>query len=601
MRRLRRTLAALLAAVLLVLLLAVTGAALRLDLGWPAVAALAAAAALLYAAVDRLARRVPRRTILEVDLRSGVRERAADGPLARRASGRRPALRDVADALRRAASDRRVAALVARVGPGGMGPAAAEEIRAAVHAFRASGKRAVAHADSLGEGSNGTVGVWLASAFDQVWLQPQGDVALVGLHGRTPFLRGLLDRLGVVPRLAHRKEFKSAMYLFTERSMPAPQRAETERLLGSLLDEMVAGIAADRRLDEAEVRALVERGPLLGHEAVAARLVDGLKHRDEVLDRLEREVRGRRLALGRYLERAGRPERRGAAIALVHGTGLIETGHSRFRLWPPGPSMGADDLTEALRAARRKKGVRAVLFRIDSPGGSAVASEAIRREVELCGQAGKPVVAVMGNVAASGGYWVAMSAAKIVARATTLTGSIGVVGGKLVTGQAWERAGIRWDGVERGDHAGMWSADRDFSDAEWGRVQAWLDHVYQEFTGAVAAARGLAPEAVEALAGGRVWTGREAHARGLVDAIGGWAEAVALARELAGIAPGKPVRIVEPARRRRLARLLGRDEAGEELAAATGAAAAVLADVVAAAAAPPPPGPVRLDLVEPFG
>jgi len=227
--------------------------------------------------------------------------------------------------------------------------------------------------------------------------------------------------------------------------------------------------------------------------------------------------------------------------------------------------MGSDDVTGALRAARRDRRVKAIVLRIDSPGGSAVASEAIRREVVLAGEAGKPVIASMGNVAGSGGYWIAMSAARIVARATTLTGSIGVVWGKFVTAGAFEKIGIRYDGVDRGAHAGMWDGDRDFEEEEWTRLQDFLDDVYDAFVARVAEARGLSPERVEEVAKGRVWTGRDARERGLVDAIGGFPEALDLAREAAGLPAGARVRVVPFPRRGRLGRLLRRRTSSEDV------------------------------------
>lgn len=586
MKRTRAALWALFGALLLWLGLAAWSSDFRLGAGWWTVAALAVAAVAVQGLAGRLARRVARGTVLELDLTGGVGEKRPDSLLARLRPSGGLVLRDVSDALRRAAGDRRVAGLIARIGAGGIGPAATEEIRAAVAAFRGAGKRAVAFAESLGEGGNGTLGVWLASAFDEAWLQPMGDVSLVGLRLRTPFLRGFFERLGVVPSFGHRKEYKSAKYVLTEREMPAPQREESERLLDSILGEVVAGIAAGRGLPEAEVRALVDRGPFLGEEAIAAKLVDGHRYRDEVVDAATDGRQGRLLDLGVYLRRAGRPDRKGPAIAIVTATGAIESGRGRWRPFPAGHTMGSDDVTEALRAARKSKKVRAILFRVDSPGGSAVASEAIRREIVLAGKEGKPVVATMGNVAGSGGYWISMAAARIVARPTTLTGSIGVVWGKFVTAGAFGKAGIRTDGVERGEHAGMWAADRDFTEEERARLEVWLDAVYDEFVDRVAADRGLDRAAAEAVAKGRVWTGRDAHARGLVDVLGGFPEALAAAREAAGIAAEKPVRVVTFPRRGRFARLFRKRESSEDVAAAF----AALAGGVAL------PGPVYMDL-----
>ncbi len=571
MRKPARLCRVVLVGVFLWLLLALASPDLRPVGGWWSVLGLGVVALALLWLSGVLSRHVRRGTVLELDLTHGVAEQRRGSLLARFGGARDGiVLRDVSDALRRAGKDPRVGGLVAKIGAGPIGPAAVEEVRAAVLSFRKAGKKAVAFAESLGDGTNGTLGAWLASAFEEAWMQPMGDVSFVGLRMRVPFLRGFFDKLGILPRLDHRKEYKSAKYVLTEHEMPPPHREETARLLDSILGEVVRDVAEGRGLEEAEVRALLERGPMLGEAAVAARLVDGLRYRDEVVDAATGGRRGRLLDMGVYLARAGRPDRKGARIALVTATGAIESGRSRWRPFPSGFTMGSDDVTEALRAARRAKKVRAIVFRIDSPGGSAVASEAIRREIVLATKANKPVVATMGNVAGSGGYWIAMAATKIVARPTTITGSIGVVWGKFVTAGAYAKVGIRFDGVDRGEHAGIWASDRDFTDAEWECLQSFLDGVYDAFLDRVAADRGLDRVKVEEVAKGRVWTGRDAIERGLVDALGGFPEALALAKEQAGLAPDASVQVVTWPRRRRLARVFRRRENSEDLAMALG-------------------------------
>jgi len=553
----RRRLVAALAWIALALAVLVAGLLLvGLLSGWTGLAVLAAAFVVLGLVGARLGRYVPRRAILEVDFERGVVERHPDDPPARMAGRRALVLRDVVDGLVRAAGDRRVAAVLARVGPSGIALAQAQEIRDAVKAFRASGKRAVAFCETLGEGRSAAADTVLAAAFDEVWLQPTGDVGFHGVLLRLPFLRGLLDTLGVRPQLDHRREYKDAKYLFTETEMPGPQRESLTSILGSRTEQVVRSIAGDRGLDEERVRALMDDGPFLGAEAKEAGLVDGLAYRDEVVERLRKETGGKLFYLDRYVKRAGRPHRRGPTVALVYGVGGVDRGRNGFRYAPPGPTMGSDDVTTALRRAAESKRVKAIVFRVDSPGGSAVASDAIWREVARARDEGKPVVVSMGNVAGSGGYFVAAAADRIVAQPATLTGSIGVVWGKFVTRDAWAKAGIRWEELGEGANAAFWSSGTEFDERGEARLGAFLDGIYDDFKSKVAEGRGLSAEAVEEVAKGRVWTGAQAVENGLVDETGGLHRAIEIAKERAGVPEEKGVRVKEFVARHPVAELL---------------------------------------------
>jgi protease IV len=504
---------------------------------------------------------VPRQTILELDLERDLVEWLPQDPVAHALHGRKPAVRDVVDALHRGAEDDRVLALVARVGSGALGFGQVEEIRDAVTAFRASGKPAVLFSETFGEVGPGNGGYYLATAFDEVYLQPSGDLGLTGLIAETPFLRGTLENLDVEPRLDQRHEYKSAMNTFTEEQYTEPHREATEEVLQTVYGSIVRAIAAARQLPDAQVRELVDRGPLLGEEAVQAGLVDRLAYRDEVFESLRTRVGADAefLFVDRYLSRAGRPHRRGETIALIYGVGAVQRGESEFSAAFGGLAMGSETVTRAFHQAIDDPSVRAIIFRIDSPGGSYVASDAIWREVVRARAAGKPVIATMGNVAASGGYFVAMAADRIVAQPSTLTGSIGVVGGKMVTRDLWNRLGVSFDEVEVGANAGIYSVLQDFTPEEWSRMQAWLDRVYQDFVGKVAEGRQMTPEQADQVARGRVWTGLDAHRLGLVDELGGFTTALHLARDAAGITPEERVRIrVFPAERTLLQVLLDR-------------------------------------------
>ena len=483
--------------------------------------------------------------ILNVDLTQGLAEGSHGDRLLRLLVGAEPTLRDVLDGIETAASDPRVQVLLARVGDDELGLGKIQELRDAVAAFRAKGKFAMAYADSFAEFGPGTRPYYLATAFDEIWLQPMGNVGLTGLYAEIPFFRGTLDLLGVAPEFDHREEYKTAINSLTETKMTPPHRKEVDALLSSIAGQIVRGIAEGRKLPEAEVREAIDRGPLLADEALRAKLVDRLGYRDEVLARAHaRAGSGAELTgLTTYLDRAGRPHSEGAKIALISGSGLIQRGAGSASPLTGSRVMAATEIARAFRAAVRDRAVRAILFRVDSPGGSVVASESIWREVVFARERGKPVVVSMGDVAGSGGYYVAAAADKIVAEPATLTGSIGVLAGKVVVADLFRKLGVSTDSAQIGANAAMFSNTSDFSERAHSRLEAFLDEAYKGFKDRVASGRQMSQEAVEEVAKGRVWSGEDAKARGLVDALGGYAVALRLAKEAARIPLDAPVKL----------------------------------------------------------
>ena len=514
---------------------------------------------------------VPSPAVLEANFETPLAEYVPDDPVARALFGERPSLRDVLDALTRASEDRRVKGLIARVGAAPLGMAQVQELRDAIRRFREHKKFAVAFAETFGEFGPGGNAYYLATAFDEIWLQPSGDVGLTGVLAEAFFLRGTLDKLGITPRLDHRYEYKNAMNIFTERKFTPAHREATERVVKSFASQMLRGIAEGRRMSEEQVRALVDRGPLLGPEALNAKLVDGLAYREQVYDKVkERAGKGAKvIPLMEYLQRAGRPHTRGKTIALIYGVGGVQRGKSGFDPVFGELVMGSDTVASAFRQAIEDKEVRAILFRIDSPGGSYVASDTIWQETVRARKAGKPVIASMGNVAGSGGYFVAMAADKIVAQPGTITGSIGVLGGKMLTTGFWQKLGITWDEVHEGANATFWTGTSDYTPAQWARFQAWLDRIYDDFTSKVAEGRRLPKQRVLEIAKGRIWTGEDAKALGLVDELGGFDVALRLAKQAAGIPEKEEVRLkLFPPRKSLLEvimeRLTGREPQEEE-------------------------------------
>ncbi len=558
--------------------------------------------------------------ILELDLTDGIAEGPPQDPVAALLTIRRMRLPDLLEGLKRAGADDRVRALVVKVGGSKIGLAKIQELRAAVLEFRQSGKLAVAWAESFGDFVRGNLPYYLATGFDRVYLQPSGTLGITGVAVEQVFLRGALDKLGIGFEGAKRHEYKSATDQLTETGFTGPAREAMARLAESVTEQLAAAIAEGRRLSAQQARSLLSRGPFLAGQAVSEGLVDALHYRDEVYDQVRKEVGHEATLL--YLHRYQRmhsltdlPRRlqgdlplggRDRFVAMIYAHGVIR--HGRSGRGPFGSGMGSDTVAAALRAAAADDRAGAVVLRVNSPGGSPTASDVIWREVVRVRSAGKPVVVSMGDVAASGGYFISAPADVIVAQPGTITGSIGVIMGKPVLREMFGRAGISTDSITDGAlNATMFSASRPFSEAEWARIDEWLDAMYADFTEKVSSGRRLPAERVHELARGRVWSGADAVANGLADSTGGMREAVAIARKRAGLPLDAPVRVyprlgpleqLRPAEssEARPAAALG----GSPLGSALGSLAAAFLDgwgpawQFAAAAGLPPYGPLML-------
>jgi protease-4 len=439
---------------------------------------------------------------------------------------------------------------VVKVGGSRIGLARVQEFREAIGAFRETGKLTVAWSESFGEFTGGNVPYYLATAFDRIYLQPSGALGLTGVAVEQIFLHDALAKLGVGFESAKRHEYKSAADNLTERGFTGPAREAAERLAVSIAEQITSAIAERRGKTAEQARALLDRGPFLAEDALAEGLVDALGYRDEVYADVRKEA-GADASLqyvGRYqrahalTQRARKlPNPREHFVAVIHATGPIRQGRSG-RSPLGGSSIGSDTVSAALRSATTDDRVRAVLLRVNSPGGSAVASDTIWREVVRTRAAGKPVVVSMGDVAASGGYYIAMAADVIVAQPGTITGSIGVIMGKPVFQEAFEKVGITTDSVSVGRGANMFAPAHPFSEDDWQRINAWLDEIYRDFTSKVASGRRMTTEQVHEVARGRVWTGADAAQNGLVDELGGMAAAAEIARRRAGLPARAPLR-----------------------------------------------------------
>ncbi|MGW1340020.1 signal peptide peptidase SppA [Kribbella sp. NPDC002412] len=482
--------------------------------------------------------------LLELDLTRGVLETPPASPVAAFRARHLPTLRELVAALRKGARDDNVVGLVAHVGGHRLSLAQVQDLREAVADFRTSGKAAVAWTESFGETGHGTVPYYLATAFDEIWLQPSGDLAITGISVQAVFVRGALDKAGVIPQFGKRREYKTAADTFTEKEMTEPAREMASRLAESAYEQIVEGIAVRRRLDAARVRELVNTAPLPAQTGLEVGLIDRLGYRSDVYDELRKGLgETTRLLAERYIRRGPRtlqdlrkqlPWPQKPVVAVVRISGGITVGrNSNSPLG--GPGSGSDTVGAALRAVADDEKVRAVVLRVDSPGGSYVASDAIRNEVLRLRSTGRPVIASMGSVAASGGYFVSMPADVIVAQPGTITGSIGVLSGKGVVRDALGRIGISQEAVSEGDNARMYSAQEEFTDEQWARLEETLDRIYKDFVAKAAQDRGLPEQQLEGLARGRVWTGADAHSRKLVDELGGFQHALTIACNRAGL------------------------------------------------------------------
>jgi len=505
-------------------------------------------------------------TILSLELGQSLAEASPADPYAKLFFEETPSLRDVLDALQRAGDDPRIKGVFARIASDEAATATVQELREAIAAFRAKGKFAIAFADTFGEFSPGNRAYYLATAFDEVWLQPLGTVGLTGLRVESPFFRGTLDKLGVEPRLDHRSEYKSAMNMMTDKAMGAPQREEYTAIVASIFGQIRRDLATARHIGEGDIDRIIDGGPYQASEADKLRLVDHVGYRDQAIAAARTRAGGTAALLRplAYLDRAGRPNREGPTIAVIYGTGVIQRGESTDNPLSGSGVLGAETVAHAFRSALADPKVRAILFRINSPGGSAVASETIWRETARAREANIPVVVSMSDVAGSGGYYIAAAADKIVAQPATLTGSIGVVAGKMVVGGLWDKLGVTWGAVEQGKNAGMFSTLEDYTPQGEQHFESFLDTVYAGFKDRVAAGRRLDKATVETIARGRVWTGEDAKSRGLVDALGGYDTALRLARTAAHLDAEAPITLrtyppEQDAREQLLAHLLGRD------------------------------------------
>ena len=511
---------------------------------------------------------LPREVVLSLRLAGPIAEVTADDPLAEMMGEEATSLRHLREALVRAAEDDRVAGLRLRVDSIGGGFATAQELRSLISRVNAAGKWTAAYMDTAGEFSSGNLVYYVASACDEVSINPQGDLNLIGLSSRVPFVRGTFDKLDIRPEFPGRGAYKTARFMYTNTEFTPAHREMIEWLISSIMEQMMQGIGDGRGLPADEVRDLVDRAPFIGAESVEVGLVDRMEDWGAFTKRIEEKApHAKVVSVNSYLKRGHKPHS-GPKIAVVTAVGTIMRGSSGESMNPlfGGSVMGSDTISKAFRDVRKAKGVKAVVFRIDSPGGSAIASEIIRQEMIRTAEK-MPVVVSMSNVAGSGGYWIACGAQRIVADPGTITASIGVFAGHLNTSGFWSnKLGVTYGRVDDGLNADIYGELEDWTDEQRAVVDRMLDRIYDDFVARVSESRGMSLEAVDAVGRGRVFTGVQALENGLVDVLGGFDEALAEAKRLADIEPDAKVRLVEYPRVLPWWRQFAKRRAGEDAA-----------------------------------
>jgi protease IV len=488
---------------------------------------------------------VPSKSMLVLEVGGDLTENAPTDVVAYLRGGRTPTIRSVVETVRKAKVDRRVDALMLK--PTGFSSpywGKVQELRDAVVDFKASGKPVYAYLEYADDRT-----YYLATAANRIFLMPSATLDLTGVATYALFLRGTFDKVGVVPDMHHIGDYKTAINAYTEKTYTPAHKQMDEWLNRDLFEQIVQAVAEGRSKSAADVRALVDEGPFLAEEALRAGLIDEIAYEDQAVQTL-RDTRGGSMPALEAEDYArvslsSLGLNRGPRVAVVYASGAIVGGRGGYDPLN-GETVGSDALIEAIRDARKDSSVRAIVLRVDSPGGSATASDAIWRELMLTRDERKdrPLIVSMSDLAASGGYYIAMPGEVIVAQPSTLTGSIGIFGGKLVTGGVYEKLGAHIEATSIGRHAEMGSPARPFNASELQKVQAQLRSFYTEFIRKAAESRKTSPDRIDSLAQGRVWTGRQAKENGLVDELGGLDRAIAIAKERAHIDLSSDVELV---------------------------------------------------------
>lgn len=477
-------------------------------------------------------------TVLKMNLSSGLYESRPTDLIGSITFGNAPTVADVVLGLYRAAKDPNIETLVAYMTNTELSLSQAQEIREAVKAFRNAGKKTVFYAPTFGELGGGMTLYYLATAFEEIRMQPSGEVGLAGISVETPYFKKALLKWGITPSFEARYEYKSGADSLNEEEMSAAERTNLLEILDDMLTVIAEQTGADRGIDPDKMKNILKDGPYFADQALKAGLIDKTEYPDVLETELKKksgEKENELVDIFDYVAETS-PEIKSntPVIAYVPAVGVIQFGESVFGGDSYRSILGNSSFSSMLREAADDKNVKAVVIRLDSPGGGYAPSDAIRREIEYVKeQSGKPVVCSMGGTAASGGYFISLGCDRVLADQATLTGSIGVFGGKLVFKDLLEKLDINVSSLKIGKNAGLFSMASDFSEEQKRFFNQALDRVYTDFTAKVAARRNFSPQKTNDVARGRVFTGKQAAEVGLIDGIGGLYASFGAAAEMA--------------------------------------------------------------------
>ena len=480
--------------------------------------------------------------VLTLDLRQGLRDHSSGASV----FGSSPSsVVDTARALNRAKEDDFIKGLFIRANQFGMAPASSEEIRLAIKDFKSSGKFVITHAQGF-EGTS-ILPYRAVSASDELWMQDTTGFAVAGLRSESEFYGGVFEKFDAQPQIEQFHEYKSAANTYMQTGYTEAHREATTSYLTSLYDGAVKQIAEDRGLSESAVKEVLMSAPHSAEVALEAKMVDKMGHVEEAREYARKKAGGDKIKFKTVKAYGPGNSYSGKTIAFIGGQGAVVTGPSSDGSNPfmgGGLTMGGDTVAKAFDDAAKNKSVKAIVFRVSSPGGSPAASDQIHDAVARAQDAGKPVIISMGQYAASGGYYVSANADKIVAMPATITGSIGVLGGKVALEDTFAKVGYNIEGITiGGDYAGAYSADEPFNQGQRAAYRGQLEDIYNDFTSRVAEGRDIPLERVKEIAKGRVWTGTQAKEIGLVDELGGIMKAIEVAKEMADIEPNAKINL----------------------------------------------------------
>ena len=487
---------------------------------------------------------LPKQSVLVINFDDYYGESRSDDLLTELAEVKQYSFYDLVQAIHSAANDSRVKAIAAQISSSPLGLAQIEELRQAVADFQKSGKKAYIFSAGMGNFGNGTGEYLLASAFGEIWMQPNTDIGITGVNIEVPFVRGLLDKIGVQPEFYARHEYKTAMTSVMREDFTPPYKEELKKLGTSVFENVVQNVAASRGVSEKLVKKLINEAPLAAEDALQNGLIDVLGYRADMEDKIKTDTDAELVPIDAYIAENREGSSSLPAVAYMVLEGVISEGTSSLPPMSSEAVIGADSVAEELEAMAKDENLKVLVLRINSPGGSYTASKQIWHDVLRLKEKKKiPVVISMGDYAASGGYFVAMAGDRLFADPLSLTGSIGVLGGKMVLSGLWQKLDVNWGEIKFGQNAGILSANRPFSDSEKAIFNKSLDKVYEDFTLTVSKARNISLAELDKLARGRVWTGVGAKEVGLVDEVGGISEALEAAKNMAEIKPGEPFRV----------------------------------------------------------